>query len=125
MYSIFVFICIVAFVWNTLCRSCGISGTLGGVTKGKISLSECKKLCEQEIDCVGIDYGKGSRLQECYLNLGIYERHVAHNDFDVYILSRQDVEEGKHPLGSAIHKYVFLCDFIINNFTMVIVFFIQ
>ena len=106
LYSIFVFVCIVAFVWNTLCRSCDIAGTQGEVGKGKISLSECKKLCEQEINCVGIDFGKGSRLQECYLNLGIYEMHVAHDDFDVYILSRQDLKEEKHPLRSKIYKYV-------------------
>ena len=105
-YLIFVFVCIVAFYWNTLCRSCDIGGTQGEVGKGKISLSECKKLCEEEINCVGIDYGKGPRLQECYLNLGIYEVHVAHNDFDVYILSGQDVEEEKHPLRSKIYKYI-------------------
>ena len=115
LYSIFFFVCIVAFVWNTLCRSCDIAGTQGEVGKGKISLSECKKLCEQEINCIGIDYGKGPRLQECYLNLGIYEMHVAHNDFDVYIVSRQDVKEEKHPLRSNIYKYIFLYDCIINN----------
>ena len=102
--------CIVAFVWNTLCRACDIAGTQGERAKGKMSLSDCKKSCEQEIGCVGIDYGKGLRLQECYLNLGIYEMHVAHNDFDVYILSRQDVKEEKHPLKSRIHKNVFLYD---------------
>ena len=53
---------------------------------------------------MGIDYGKGSRLQECYLNLGVYEKHKQHSNFDAYILSRQDGKR-KHPLRSRFYKW--------------------
>ena len=97
----------IELIWNTLCHSCDVTGTQSESSKGKMSIGECKKLCEQEMDCMGIDYGKGSRLQECYLNLGVYDKHIKHNDFDAYILSRQDVKR-KNPLISRFYKWFLL-----------------
>jgi len=76
-----------------LCTSCDISGseTTGG---SGLSLDQCKSKCLDDASCRGIDFGKGGRAGECYLNHGENVNFGSHDSFDGYS-KNSDCGEGR------------------------------
>jgi len=66
-----------------LCTSCDISGSETMAGSG-LSLDQCKSKCLDNASCRGIDFGKGGRAGQCYLNLGQNVNFGSHSDFDGY-----------------------------------------
>ena len=64
-----------------LCTSCDISGT---ETKAgeDITLVECTSRCLNDETCLGIEFGKGGRKGECYLNHDQNVKFRGHAHFD-------------------------------------------
>ena len=83
-----------------MCENCDIKGREKKAGSG-YSLDDCKLACQIDPDCQGIDFGKGGRRGQCWLNYdhpldmgtkdeyGLYihlEDVVTENgDFDSYI----------------------------------------
>ena len=66
-----------------LCTSCDITGseTMAG---SSLSLDQCKSKCLDDASCRGIDFGKGWREGQCYLNHGQNTNFGSHESFDGY-----------------------------------------
>ena len=54
-----------------------------------MTLEECKLACMNDTTCSSVDYGKNSRIRECYLNYGNEIKYRDHDDFDSYVLDKQ------------------------------------
>ena len=77
--------------WIKLCSSCDVDSTPSEKSIGKMTLLKCKRSCElnvqeTETECTGIDYGKGTRDKECFLNYGGETTYNKTSAFDAYIL---------------------------------------
>ena len=72
-----------------LCRSCEIRGREARKGTG-YTLRQCKSECEFDPDCLGIDFGKDHRANECWFNYepsSIYKYDQDPN-FDAWIKSK-------------------------------------
>ena len=78
----------IVFTWTAFCTSCDINSSPRESYKGKMTLDKCKGLCQSDKLCTAIDYGKGSRNEECHLNYGGKKSYKSHAGFNGYILSR-------------------------------------
>ena len=72
-----------------LCRSCAIRGREARIGTG-YTLRQCRSECEFEPECLGIDFGKHHRANECWFNYeasSIYKYDQDPN-FDAWIKSK-------------------------------------
>ena len=66
----------------SVCTSCDISGGENFV-EGVDTLDECKSRCLRTPSCKAIDFGKGSRVGQCYLN-NRNSDYGSHSRFDAW-----------------------------------------
>merc|ERR1719486_1749179 len=71
-------------MFSKLCSSCDYVGSEKRVAKG-VTLQKCMSLCAAMKTCTAIDFGKGSRKGECFVNTGAVKKHSAHGGFDAYV----------------------------------------
>ena len=64
-----------------VCKSCQIQGSETIVGIG-LTLRECKSKCIKNDNCLGIDFGKGSRKGICWLQTEQNTRTSNHKYFD-------------------------------------------
>lgn len=70
-----------------LCTSCDINGAETKYSSQfgeNMDVEECKWACMARRDCLGIDFGKGNRKGQCYLNTAQNTAHTPHANFDAW-----------------------------------------
>merc|ERR1712018_307115 len=74
--------------WKKLCTSCDVTASNGQKYIAKTSLKDCKKRCEKDNGCKGIEYGKSRGISPhvCLDNYGGKVSHKEDPNFDGYIL---------------------------------------
>ena len=75
--------------WAKTCTSCDIDSNPSEDFSGKMTLAECKQKCVEHGGCTAVDYGKGSKNQECYLNYGGRTTYKENENYDAYTLKRK------------------------------------
>ena len=71
-----------------MCENCDIKGDEYRVKSNyPISLNDCQSLCMEDDRCLGIDYGKGKRRGECYINIGQSKTAKKAETFDAWVWS--------------------------------------
>lgn len=72
---------------RNLCTSCDINGAETKYSSQfgeNMDVEECKWACMTRSDCLGIDFGKGDRKGQCYLNTAQNTAHTPHANFDAW-----------------------------------------
>lgn len=72
--------------WTELCTSCTVESSPIQRYVGKMTLMRCKQTCITEHQCTAIDYGKGTRNQECFLKYGGKRSHSPFPTLDAHIV---------------------------------------
>ena len=71
-------------MFSKLCTSCDYAGSEKKAATG-VTLAKCMSLCAASKACTAIDFGKGSRSGECFINTGTVKKHASHGGFDAYV----------------------------------------
>ena len=71
-------------MFSKLCSSCDYSGSEKKVATG-VTLQKCMSMCAAMKACTAIDFGKGNRAGECFVNTGAVKKHSPNGGFDAYV----------------------------------------
>ena len=83
-------------MFSKLCSSCDYSGSEKKVATG-VTLQKCMSMCAAMKACTAIDFGKGNRAGECFVNTGAVKKHSPNGGFDAYVKKTKPVPTTKKP----------------------------
>ena len=100
-------------MFSKLCSSCDYSGTEKKVATG-VTLQKCMSMCAAMKACTAIDFGKGTRAGECFVNTGAVKKHSPHGGFDAYVKKTKPVPTTNKPAkttkpGFVARAYLISC----------------